>query len=45
MFGTTSLLFPCSVRKQRPRFLSDEMLLVVTIGLKVGTLGLWFIMH
>jgi hypothetical protein len=33
------------VRKQRPKFLSDEMLLVVTIGLVVGALGLWFIMH
>jgi len=39
---------PCyflSLRKQRRKFLSDEMLLVVTIGLVIGALGLWFIMH
>jgi hypothetical protein len=34
-----------SLRKQRHNFLSDEMLLVVTIGLVVGALGLWFIMR
>ena len=37
--------YPSGVRKARRKFLSDEMILVAAVGLVVGTLGIWFIVH
>ena len=37
--------YPSSVRRPRRKFLSDEMMLVATVGLVVGALGIWFIVH
>jgi hypothetical protein len=37
--------FPLSVRKRRRKLLSDEVLLVLAVGLTVGALGLWLILR
>ena len=37
--------YPSSVRRTRRKFLSDEMMLVAAVGLVVGALGIWFIVH
>jgi len=37
--------FPLSVRKRRRKLLSDELLLVLAVGLTVGALGLWLILR
>jgi hypothetical protein len=40
-----SLLSALGVRKRRPKFLSNELLLVLAVGLIVGALGLWLILR
>jgi hypothetical protein len=37
--------FPSSARKRRRKLLSDELLLVLAVGLTVGALGLWLILR
>ena len=37
--------YSSNLRKPRRKFLSDEKLLVVAVGLVVGALGIWFIVH
>jgi len=37
--------FPSSARKRRRKLLSDELLLVLAVGLTVGALGLWMILR
>jgi hypothetical protein len=37
--------YPSSVRKRRRKLLSDELLLVLAVGLTVGALGLWLILR
>ena len=37
--------YPSSVRKRRRKLLSDELRLVLAVGLTVGALGLWLILR